>query len=186
MSDPRTSWWWSAPTRRLRGRDSRRALTRPRWSKGRLGGTCLNWGCIPTKPDRLRAPLRADPAGQANSASEVGQPTITGAGCSMQAQGRSQLTGGVNPAQGRQVDIPPAPPSCPPPTGCARRAGWHREISAENIILPPECASGRPASPEGERDTSQEAPSCQAAPASAVLGGGVVGRVRQPLRSARR
>jgi dihydrolipoamide dehydrogenase len=151
--------------------------------KDELGGTCLNWGCIPTKAWIVSAHLFEQIKRAKEFGIEVGEPRINW-GWLLERKQRvvKQLTGGVKTLlQGRQVEIL---------RGVAKLTGAHRvtvalkeggaaELSADHIII----ATGAVATlPPGfklddERIiTSQEALELSRQPKRlAVLGGGVVG-----------
>jgi len=151
--------------------------------KDQLGGTCLNWGCIPTKAWIVTAHLYELIKRAREFGIEVGEPRIN---WDLLVERKNkvvgQMTGGVKQLlQGRKVDIV---------YGTAKLAGQgklavtgangeSREIVAENIVL----ATGAQATLppgfklDGQRViTSQEALDLPRQPKRiAVLGGGVVG-----------
>jgi dihydrolipoamide dehydrogenase len=150
--------------------------------KDELGGTCLNWGCIPTKAWIVTAHLYEMIRRAREFGIEVGEPRINW-GLLVERKNKvvGQLTGGVKQLlQGRKVEIV---------RGSAKLAAAHRlvvtskgesrELSADHVIL----ATGAQATLppgfelEGERViTSQEALDLSRQPKRlAVLGGGVVG-----------
>jgi dihydrolipoamide dehydrogenase len=150
--------------------------------KGELGGTCLNWGCIPTKAWIVSAHLYEQIQRAKEFGIEVGPPKVNW-GWLVERKRKivSQMTGGVKILlQGRQVDILKGTAKLSAPNRL-RIAGpdGGREITAENIILATGAAAGIPPgfSLEGERViTSQEALELSQQPKRlAVLGGGVVG-----------
>lgn len=151
--------------------------------KDELGGTCLNWGCIPTKAWIVTAHLYEQIKRAKEYGIEVGEPKINWEWLvARKNKVVKQLTGGVGTLlKGRQVEIF---------KGRARLTGADRihvagsdgastEISADNIIV----ATGAEATMppgfklDGERViTSQEALDLSKQPKRiAVLGGGVVG-----------
>src|SRR5216110_1492007 len=75
--------------------------------KDELGGTCLNWGCIPTKAWIVSAHLYEQIKRAKEFGIEVGEPRINW-GWLLERKKKvvSQLTGGVKTLlQGRQVEI---------------------------------------------------------------------------------
>ena len=150
--------------------------------KGELGGTCLNWGCIPTKAWIVSAHLYEQIQRAKEFGIEVPPPKINW-GWLLERKRKvvSQLTGGVKILlQGRHVDILQGAAKLSAPNRL-RIAGpdGNREVSAENIILATGAVAGIPPgfSLEGERViTSQEALELSKQPKRlAILGGGVVG-----------
>ncbi len=151
--------------------------------KDELGGTCLNWGCIPTKAWIVTAHLYEQIRRAKEFGIDVGEPKIN---WPMLVERKNkvvkQLTGGVKALlAGRGVDIH---------RGTARLASANRvvvtaadgrktEIPAEHVIV----ATGADATMppgfklDGERViTSKEALDLSKQPKRiAVLGGGVVG-----------
>jgi dihydrolipoamide dehydrogenase len=151
--------------------------------KDELGGTCLNWGCIPTKAWIVTAHLYEQIKRAKEFGIDVGEPKIN---WPMLVERKNkvvkQLTGGVKALlAGRGVDIH---------RGTAKLAGPNRvvvtaadgrktEIPAEHIIV----ATGADATVppgfklDGERViTSKEALDLSKQPKRiAILGGGVVG-----------
>ncbi|TMQ71477.1 MAG: dihydrolipoyl dehydrogenase [Candidatus Eisenbacteria bacterium] len=151
--------------------------------KDQLGGTCLNWGCIPTKAWIVTAHLYEMIRRAREFGIEVGEPRIDW-GLLVERKNKvvGQLTGGVKQLlQGRKVDIlfGAAALTAPGLLTITGASGEKREIVAENVIL----ATGAQATLppgfelEGERViTSQEALDLSHQPGRiAVLGGGVVG-----------
>ena len=150
--------------------------------KDELGGTCLNWGCIPTKAWIMTAHLFEQIRRAKEFGIDVGEPKINWPVLlARKNKVVKQLTGGVKTLlTGRQVDIH---------TGAARLASANRivvtaagastEITADNVIV----ATGAHATMppgfafDGERIiTSKEALDLSRQPRRlAVLGGGVVG-----------
>ena len=151
--------------------------------KAELGGTCLNWGCIPTKAWIGTAHLFEQIKRAKEFGIEVGEPRINWAWLLERKQKVvKQLTGGVKTLlQGRQVEIV---------RGTAKLVSAHKiavvpkeggavELTADHIIfatgayatLPPGFAL------DGERViTSEEALALSHQPRRlAIMGGGVVG-----------
>src|SRR5256885_11349150 len=125
--------------------------------KDELGGTCLNWGCIPTKSWIVTAHLFEQIKRAKEFGIVVGEPQIDWPGLvARKNKIVKQLTGGVKQLlSGRQVDIH---------KGSARLASANRvvvagpdgatqELTADNIILATGAAAWHPPgwSPEGER-----------------------------------
>ena len=151
--------------------------------KDELGGTCLNWGCIPTKAWIVSAHLFELIKRAKEFGIEVGEPRVNW-GWLLERKQKvvKQLTGGVKTLlQGRQVEIL---------RGTAKLTGAHRiaialkeggaaELTADHIILATGAAATLPPGfkLDGERIiTSQEALDLTRQPKRlAVLGGGVVG-----------
>jgi dihydrolipoamide dehydrogenase len=151
--------------------------------KDELGGTCLNWGCIPTKAWIVSAHLFEQIKRAKEFGIEVGEPRVNW-GWLLERKQKvvKQLTGGVKTLlQGRQVEIL---------RGTAKLTGAHRiaialkeggaaELTADHIILATGAAATLPPGfkLDGERIiTSQEALDLTRQPKRlAVLGGGVVG-----------
>jgi dihydrolipoamide dehydrogenase len=151
--------------------------------KDELGGTCLNWGCIPTKAWIVSAHLLEQIRRAKEYGIEVGEPKINW-GWMLERKNKvvKQMTGGVKILlQGRQVEIV---------RGTAKLTGAHRmvvalaeggtaELSADHILLATGAAAWVPPdfALDGERIiTSQEALELKQQPKRlAVLGGGVVG-----------
>ncbi|MGH7740940.1 MAG: dihydrolipoyl dehydrogenase [Candidatus Eiseniibacteriota bacterium] len=150
--------------------------------KDELGGTCLNWGCIPTKAWIVSAHLLEQIKRAKEYGIEVGEPRIQWDWL-VERKNKvvKQMTGGVKTLlSGRHVDIH---------RGTARLTSANRmvvtlgdtktELSGDSIML----ASGAHAwmppgfALEGERViTSKEALDLKSQPKRiAVLGGGVVG-----------
>lgn len=150
--------------------------------KTELGGTCLNWGCIPTKAWIVSAHLYEQIKRAKEFGIEVGEPKINW-GWLLERKKKvvSQLTGGVKVLlQGRQVDILKGAAKLTAPNRLRVAAdGGAREISAEHVILATGAVAGIPPGfrLEGTRViTSQEALELPSQPKRlAVLGGGVVG-----------
>src|SRR5262245_6571482 len=151
--------------------------------KDQLGGTCLNWGCIPTKAWIVTAHLYEMIKRAREFGIEVGEAKIN---WDLLVQRKNkvvgQLTGGVKTLlQGRKVEIlrGSAKLAGPNRLAIAGANGESREIVAENIVI----ATGAQATLppgfklDGQRViTSQEALDLKHQPKRiAVLGGGVVG-----------
>jgi dihydrolipoamide dehydrogenase len=151
--------------------------------KAELGGTCLNWGCIPTKAWIVSAHLLEQIKRAKEFGIEVGEPRINW-GWLLERKQRvvKQLTGGVKTLlQGRQVEIV---------RGTAKLTGAHRiavaladggssELTGDHIILATGAYATMPPGfkLDGERViTSEQGLSLTRQPRRiAVLGGGVVG-----------
>lgn len=151
--------------------------------KDELGGTCLNWGCIPTKAWVVSAHLYETIKRAKEYGIEVGEPKIHWPGL-VERKNKivKQLTGGVKTLlSGRGVDIH---------RGVARfesvnklaialNAGGTQEITTENVILATGAHAWMPPgwSLDGERVIgSKEALDLTKQPKRiAVLGGGVIG-----------
>ena len=150
--------------------------------KDQLGGTCLNWGCIPTKAWIVTAHLYEQIRRAREFGIEVGEPRINWK-LLVERKNKvvSQLTGGVKILlQGRKVEILRGNGTLTAPGRIALAgAGGAREIAADNVIL----ATGAEATLppgfklDGERViTSQQALDLSHQPRRlAILGGGVVG-----------
>jgi dihydrolipoamide dehydrogenase len=151
--------------------------------KDELGGTCLNWGCIPTKAWIVSAHLFEQIRRAREFGIEVGEPRVNWAWLLERKQKVvKQLTGGVKTLlQGRQVEIF---------RGLARLTGAHRvavalkdggtaELSADHVILATGATATMPPGFKLDAErviTSQEALDLSHQPGRlAVLGGGVVG-----------
>jgi len=151
--------------------------------KDELGGTCLNWGCIPTKAWIVTAHLHEQIRRAREFGIEVGEPKIR---WDWLVERRNtvvkQLTGGVKALlEGRQVEIfrGAARLATANRIQVASREGAGAEISADHVILATgACATLPPGFRlDGERViTSREALDLSHQPERvAVLGGGVVG-----------
>jgi len=150
--------------------------------KDELGGTCLNWGCIPTKSWIMTAHLYEQSRRAREFGIEVGEPRLNwSALVERKNKVVKQLTGGVRSLlTGRGVEIV---------KGTARLASANRvavasgggtiELSADHILLATGAEATLPPgfSLDGERViTSKEALDLTRQPGRiAVLGGGVVG-----------
>ncbi len=151
--------------------------------KDELGGTCLNWGCIPTKAWIVSAHLYEQIKHARDFGIEVGEPRINWAWL-VERKNKvvKQLTGGVKTLLGgRGVEIV---------RGTAKLAGEGRvqvalkeggsaALAADNLLLATGASASLPPGwkLDGERViTSQEALDLPRQPKRlAVLGGGVVG-----------
>jgi dihydrolipoamide dehydrogenase len=151
--------------------------------KDQLGGTCLNWGCIPTKAWIVTAHLYDLIRRAREFGIEVGAPKIAW-DLLLERKNKvvGQLTGGVKQLlQGRKVDIlhGAARLAGPGRLAVASPGGETREIVAEHVILATGAQATMPPGMalDGERIiTSQEALDLRRQPRRlAVLGGGVVG-----------
>jgi len=151
--------------------------------KDELGGTCLNWGCIPTKAWIVSAHLYEQIKRAREFGIEVSEPKINW-GWLLERRRKvvSQLTGGVKTLlDGRKVEIfrGAAKLTSANKLRVSLKTGETRELAADHVIL----ATGASASVppgfklDGERViTSQEALELAKQPRRlAVLGGGVVG-----------
>ncbi len=151
--------------------------------KDELGGTCLNWGCIPTKAWIVTAHLYQTIRRAKEFGIEVGEPKIVWPAL-LERKNKivKQMTGGVKTLlSGRGVDIH---------RGVARfeaanrlavtlEDGGTQEITAENVLVATGAQAWMPPgwSLDGERVIgSQEALDLTKQPKRiAVLGGGVIG-----------
>ncbi len=151
--------------------------------KDELGGTCLNWGCIPTKAWIVSAHLFEQIKRAKEYGIEVGEPRINwGWLVERKQKVVKQLTGGVKTLlQGRQVEIVHGIAKL---TGAQKivvtaREGGATELSADHIILATGASASLPPGFRLDRErviTSQEALDLSRQPRRlAVLGGGVVG-----------
>ncbi len=151
--------------------------------KDELGGTCLNWGCIPTKAWIVSAHLYEQIKRAREFGIEVGEPKVNW-GWLLERKNKvvSQLTGGVKALlAGRKVEIfrGVAKLFSANRLRVALKTGETREITADHVILATGAAATAP--PGFKLDTtrvitSQEALELPAQPRRlAVLGGGVVG-----------
>ncbi len=151
--------------------------------KDELGGTCLNWGCIPTKAWIVTAHLLEQIRRAREFGIEVGEPRVRWDWLlERKKKVVKQLTGGVRQLlQGRGVEIVPGTARLAGPGRVAvrRRDGGGAELTTKHVLvatgaeawLPPGFAL------EGTRViTSREALDLPRQPRRlAVLGGGVVG-----------
>ncbi len=151
--------------------------------KDELGGTCLNWGCIPTKAWITTAHLYETIRRAREFGIEVGEPRIQWPWLlERKRKIVSTLVGGVKQQlTGRDVEIVRgrARLTAPHRLSVQLKEGGARELSADHVVL----ATGAQATmPPGFRldgdrvVTSQEALELSRQPRRvAVLGGGVVG-----------
>src|SRR5262249_22476398 len=150
--------------------------------KEELGGTCLNWGCIPTKSWIMTAHLFEQIRRAKEFGIEVGEPRINWpALVERKNKVVKQITGGVGILlKGRSVEIVKGVGRLTAPNRVTVTAsGAATELSADAVML----ATGAEATLppgfklDGERViTSQEALALTKQPKRiAVLGGGVVG-----------
>jgi dihydrolipoamide dehydrogenase len=151
--------------------------------KDELGGTCLNWGCIPTKAWVVTAHLLEQIRRAKEYGIEVGEPKVRWDWL-LERKNKvvKLLTGGVGALlKGRQVEIVRGRARLAGPNRVvvAKKEGGAAELSTRHVML----ATGAYATlPPGFRldghriVTSQEALDLPAQPRRiAVLGGGVVG-----------
>ncbi len=148
-----------------------------------LGGTCLNWGCIPTKAWIVTAHLYEQIRRAKEFGIEVGEPKIRWEWL-VERKNKvvKQLTGGVKQLlSGRQVEIfsGRATLAAANRVAIAKADGSSLEITAENVMIATGARATMPPGMalDGERVvTSQEALDLTHQPKRlAVLGGGVVG-----------
>jgi len=148
-----------------------------------LGGTCLNWGCIPTKAWIVSAHLLEQIRRAREFGIEVSEPKINW-GLLLERKNKvvKQLTGGVKTLlQGRQVDIHRGAAKLTAANRVAVTApgGKITELTADNVIVATGASATLPPGfkLDGERViTSKEALELSKQPKRiAVLGGGVVG-----------
>jgi dihydrolipoamide dehydrogenase len=151
--------------------------------KDELGGTCLNWGCIPTKAWVVSAHLFEQIKRAKEFGIEVGEPKIRWDWL-VERKNKvvKQLTGGVGALlKGRSVEIfrGTAKLTSANRMVVSRKEGGSVELSATSIMLATGAYAAVPPGfkIDGERIvTSQEALDLKAQPRRlAVLGGGVVG-----------
>jgi len=151
--------------------------------KDELGGTCLNWGCIPTKSWVVTAHLYEQIKRAKEYGIVVGEPQLDWT--SLVARENKivkQLTGGVKQLlAGRQVEIykGTAKLTSANRIAIALNAGGTEEITTDHIILATGAAAWNPPgwSLDGERVIgSKEALDLSHQPKRiAILGGGVIG-----------
>jgi dihydrolipoamide dehydrogenase len=150
--------------------------------KDELGGTCLNWGCIPTKSWIMTAHLFEQIRRAKEYGIDVGEPKVNWpALVERKNKVVKQITGGVRILlNGRSVEIVKGAGKLTAPNRVAvTSAGATTELTADNVMI----ATGAEATLppgfklDGERViTSQEALALTKQPKRiAVLGGGVVG-----------
>jgi dihydrolipoamide dehydrogenase len=151
--------------------------------KEELGGTCLNWGCIPTKAWIVTAHLYEQIRRAKEFGIDVGEPKINwGALLERKNKVVKQMTGGVGILlKGRGVEIirGTAKLTSANQMVVALTAGGTQELSADHVLLATGAQSTMPPGfkLEGESViTSKEALDLSHQPSRiAVLGGGVVG-----------
>ncbi len=151
--------------------------------KDELGGTCLNWGCIPTKAWVVTAHLYEQIKRAKEYGIIVGEPSIDWTAL-VERKNKivKQLTGGVKQLlSGRQVDIlkGTAQLTSANKIAVALNAGGTQEITTDHIILATGAYAWMPPGfdLDGERViSSKEALDLTKQPKRiAILGGGVVG-----------
>ena len=150
--------------------------------KDELGGTCLNWGCIPTKAWIVTSHLLEQIKRAKEFGIEVGEPRIQWEWL-VERKNKvvRQLTGGVKTLLGgRGVDIHRGVARLTSTNQLVVTSGETRtELSADNIMLATGASAWLPPgfALDGSRViTSREALDLKAQPKRiAVLGGGVVG-----------
>jgi dihydrolipoamide dehydrogenase len=151
--------------------------------KDELGGTCLNWGCIPTKSWIVTAHLYEQIKRAKEYGIIVGEPQIDwSALVARKNKIVKQLTGGVKQLlSGRQVDILKGTARLTAANRIAIAAsdGGTSEITTDNVILATGAHAWNPPgwSLDGERVIgSKEALDLTKQPKRiAILGGGVIG-----------
>jgi dihydrolipoamide dehydrogenase len=150
--------------------------------KEELGGTCLNWGCIPTKSWIMTAHLFEQIRRAKEFGIDVGEPRVNWpALVERKNKVVKQITGGVGILlKGRNVEIVKGAGKLTAPNRVAVTAvGATTELTADSVLI----ATGAEATLppgfklDGERViTSQEALALTKQPKRiAILGGGVVG-----------
>ncbi len=151
--------------------------------KDELGGTCLNWGCIPTKAWIVSAHLFEQIKRAKDFGIEVGEPRVNW-GWMVERKNKvvKQLTGGVRTLlSGRGVEIVrgTAKLTAAGKVQVALKEGGSTALTADHIMLATGASASLPPGfkLDGERViTSQEALDLTRQPRRlAVLGGGVVG-----------
>ena len=151
--------------------------------KDELGGTCLNWGCIPTKAWIVSAHLLGQIRRAREFGIEVGEPAVRWDWL-LERKDRvvRQLTGGVGALlRGRGVEIVRGTARLPSPgrVVVARADGTAAELATRHVLIATGAESWLPPgfALDGTRVvTSREALSLPAQPGRmAVLGGGVIG-----------
>src|SRR5881396_976362 len=151
--------------------------------KDELGGTCLNWGCIPTKAWIVTAHLFEQIRRAREFGIDVGEPKVRWDWL-VERKNKivKQLTGGVKSLlAGRQVEIfrGTARLTSPNRIRVAQPGGQSVELSADNVMIATGSVATLPPGfqLDGERVvTSQEALDLSSQPwRLTVLGGGVVG-----------
>jgi dihydrolipoyl dehydrogenase len=151
--------------------------------KEELGGTCLNWGCIPTKAWIVSAHLYQQIRRAREFGIEVAEPKVQWSWL-LERKNKvvKQLTSGVKTLlSGRQVEILKGTGRLAAPDRVVVRQadGKQTEIAAEHVIVATGAQAGIPPGFRLEANrivTSQEALDLERQPRRlAVLGGGVVG-----------
>ena len=151
--------------------------------KDELGGTCLNWGCIPTKAWVVSAHLFEQIKRAKEYGIDVGEPKINWPAL-LERKNRivKQMTGGVKTLlSGRGVEIHRgvAQLTSANKIAIALPAGGTQEITTDNVVLATGASAWMPPgwTLDGERVIgSQEALDLKTQPKRiAILGGGVVG-----------
>ena len=151
--------------------------------KDELGGTCLNWGCIPTKAWIVTAHLFEQIRRAREFGIDVGEPKVRWDWL-VERKNKivKQLTGGVKSLlAGRQVEIfrGTARLTSPNRIRVAQPGGQSVELAADHVMIATGATATMPPGfqLDGERVvTSQEALDLSRQPRRlAVLGGGVVG-----------
>jgi len=151
--------------------------------KDELGGTCLNWGCIPTKAWVVTAHLYEQIKRAKEYGIIVGEPSIDWTAL-VERKNKivKQLTGGVKTLlSGRQVDIVKgtAKLTAANRIAVALNAGGTQEITADHIILATGAYAWMPPGFDLDAErviSSKEALDLTKQPKRiAILGGGVVG-----------
>ncbi|MBP8137170.1 MAG: dihydrolipoyl dehydrogenase [Candidatus Eisenbacteria bacterium] len=151
--------------------------------KDELGGTCLNWGCIPTKAWVVTAHLYEQIQRAKEYGIEVGEPKIMWPAL-VERKNKivKQLTGGVGSLlKGRNIDIHRgvAKLTSANRLAVALNAGGTQEVTTDNVIVATGAYAWMPPgwSLDGERVvSSREALDLTKQPKRiAILGGGVVG-----------
>ena len=151
--------------------------------KNELGGTCLNWGCIPTKAWVVTAHLYEQIKRAKEFGIEVGEPKIVWPAL-VERKNKivKQLTGGVKQLlSGRGVDIHRGVAMLTSANRIAVTAadGATQEISADHIVLATGASAWMPPGWALDRERiigSKEALDLTHQPKRiAILGGGVVG-----------
>ncbi len=151
--------------------------------KEELGGTCLNWGCIPTKAWIVSAHLLEQIRRAREFGIEVAEPTVRW-DWMLERKNKvvKQLTGGVRTLlEGRKVEIVrgAARLAAPGRVVVKKQDGAAVEIAARHVLIATGAESWLPPgfALEGTRViTSKEALDLPQRPARlAILGGGVIG-----------
>lgn len=151
--------------------------------KDELGGTCLNWGCIPTKSWIMTAHLLEQIRRAKEFGIEVSEPRLDwGALVERKNKVVKQLTGGVGTLlRGRGVEIVKGAATLASANRVVIKpaSGAASELSAANVMLATGAYASLPPgfALDGQRViTSKEALDLERQPKRiAVLGGGVVG-----------